>query len=102
MISREPARGGKVRVTFRLPKGENGKVSVVGDFNEWTPGTTPMRVRDGSRTASVVVPAGRRYAFRYLDEDGTWFDDEDADAYETNGFGGTNGVIDLENASIPG
>lgn len=45
-----------------------------------------------------AVASGRWYAFRYLGDAGSWFDDEDADAHEPNGFGGTNGVIDLETA----
>ncbi|MHB1535517.1 MAG: hypothetical protein ACYC1D_13095 [Acidimicrobiales bacterium] len=34
------------------------------------------------RAASVIVRHGNRYAFRYLDHDAGWFNDEAADAYE--------------------
>lgn len=41
----------------------------------------------------------RRYAFRYLgDRDGEgerWFNDEVADAYESNGMGADNSIVDL-------
>ena len=51
---------------------------VVGDFNEWIPGTHELRKRtNGTRSASVVVPRGTRLRFRYLGEDGTWFNDPD-------------------------
>ncbi|HVM14479.1 MAG TPA: isoamylase early set domain-containing protein [Egibacteraceae bacterium] len=83
-------------MSFHLPAEGDGNVSVVGDFNDWTPGVTPLRVHRGDLTASVTVDAGRRYAFRYLGEDGRWFNDEDAPGYEENGFGGTNAVVDLE------
>ncbi|MGI5499824.1 isoamylase [Lentzea sp. CA-135723] len=70
----------QVRVTWALPRHEPpGPVSVVGDFNGWTPGTTALRARsNGSRTASVVVARGTTLCFRYLGPDGHWFDDEDA------------------------
>lgn len=40
------------------------------------------------RTATLTLPAGNRYAFRYLADGGRWFNDEDADGYRDNGFGG--------------
>lgn len=89
-----------MKVTFRLPAMvANGGLSVVGDFNDWTPGATPMHHHDGTHTASVLVEAGRHYAFRYLGEGGEWFNDEAAHDYEPNEFGGMNGVIDPSRAS---
>jgi 1,4-alpha-glucan branching enzyme len=84
-----------VKVQFILPNGSiPGKVSVVGDFNGWDPAVHPLRKRsNGTRSVSVSLPAGRRYAFRYLGEDGQWLDDEHAHAFEPNGVGGVNGII---------
>ena len=49
-----------------------------GDFNEWLPGSHELRKRaNGTRSASVTVPMGTRLRFRYLGEDGTWFNDPD-------------------------
>jgi hypothetical protein len=45
--------------------------------------------------ASVMLSAGRRYEFRYVDENGAWFNDEAAHGYVPNRFGGDNSVIDL-------
>jgi 1,4-alpha-glucan branching enzyme len=71
-----------VKVTFVLPVDQPaGAVSVVGDFNEWDPFAHPLRKRaNGTRSATVRVPAGSRLHFRYLAEGGVWFDDETADA----------------------
>jgi 1,4-alpha-glucan branching enzyme len=77
----KPDRDKTVRVTFVLPVDEpSGAVSVVGDFNDWDPFAHPLRKRtNGTRSASVKVPAGSKLHFRYLAEGGVWFDDEAAD-----------------------
>jgi 1,4-alpha-glucan branching enzyme len=69
--------GKTVKVTFALPLGQTaGRCSVVGDFNEWQPDTHPMRRRaNGTRSASVTVPRGTSIRFRYLGENGHWFND---------------------------
>lgn len=81
MIRRQ-RKGDQVRVTFVLPDSAlQGKVSVVGDFNAWTPGTHSLvRRTNGTRSVVVTVPAGTEQRFRYLGEGGLWFDDPDADA----------------------
>jgi 1,4-alpha-glucan branching enzyme len=76
MIKQEP-RGDVTHVTFVLPTEEpHGRVSVVGDFNDWTPGAhTLVRRSNGTRSVKVAVPAGGTFGFRYLAEGGLWFDD---------------------------
>ena len=74
----KPGRNGTVRVTFALPReAPGGAVSVVGDFNDWDPFAHPLRRRaNGTRSATVTIPAGRTLRFRYPAEGGIWFDDE--------------------------
>jgi 1,4-alpha-glucan branching enzyme len=72
-----------------------GKVSVVGDFNDWQPGVTTFRGRGSIRSATVQVERGRRYAFRYVTEAGEWIDDQESDANEPSGEGVPTGVVDL-------
>lgn len=76
MIKRE-VKGDRTHVTFVLPGDEPaGKVSVVGDFNAWQPGThTLVRRSNGTRSVKVTVPSGAAFRFRYLGEGGRWFDD---------------------------
>jgi 1,4-alpha-glucan branching enzyme len=78
----KPGRDGTVRVTFALPTDTpSGSVSVVGNFNDWDPFAHPLRRRgNGTRSASVTVPAGSTLHFRYLAEGGAWFDDETVSA----------------------
>jgi hypothetical protein len=86
MIRRQ-RRGDQVRVTFALPHDlHDGRVSVVGDFNAWTPGVhTLVKRTNGTRSVVVTVPVGSMHRFRYLGEGGRWFDDPDNDQRDHEG-----------------
>lgn len=57
-----------------------GEVSVVGSFNGWTAGADPLVLQDdGTLMATIVVDVDHDVHFRYLAQDGVWFDDPDAD-----------------------
>jgi hypothetical protein len=96
VLKHAPVKGSdKVKVSFVLPDDRvSGKVSVVGDFNGWNPTTHPLRKRaNGTRSVSVSLTRGQRYAFRYVTEEGAWHDDETAAEFQPNEFGGVNGVV---------
>jgi 1,4-alpha-glucan branching enzyme len=80
-------RTGRVKLTFALPlDAPEGTVSVVGDFNEWTPGRhTLVKRANGTRSVAVSLPGGTQSRFRYLGEGGHWFDDHDADHLDHQG-----------------
>jgi len=86
----------RVKVTFVLPEDHpyEGDISVVGDFNDWTPGEHRL-VRRSNQTFStnVLLPEDGRYAFRYYSEEEGWIDDDEADDYEPNAFGSTNCIV---------
>jgi 1,4-alpha-glucan branching enzyme len=99
MIGRQTMqRESRVKVTFTLPA-DGRRVAVAGDFNQWDPAATPLRKRGKTCSASVTLDAGQRYAFRYVDDGGRWFDDDQAEGFESNGLGGTNCIIDLTNGA---
>jgi 1,4-alpha-glucan branching enzyme len=85
----------RTKVTFILPDYEDvGRVSVVGDFNGWAPEEHRLvRRSNRTRSASLKLPAGQRFSFRYLAEGGHWFNDEAADGWEPNGYGSDNSVL---------
>lgn len=99
MIAKKISKTGRsCRVTFRVPADavEAGEVSVVGEFNDWDPGADPLvRRKNGAWSATVSIPTGRSYRFRYLADGGHWITDPDADRHVPNRFGSFDGVLDL-------
>ncbi len=97
MIQCQPVKGTTtVMATFTVALDGHGEpMALVGDFNGWDPVANPLTRHRGARRASVVLEPGRRYAFRYLAGEGDWFNDDDADDYESNGMGDENFVLDL-------
>jgi 1,4-alpha-glucan branching enzyme len=86
----------QVKVTFVLPEDHpyGDEVSLVGDFNDWTPGEHRF-VRRSNQTYStnVMLEEDGSYAFRYYSDEAGWINEEEADAYETNEHGSTNCIV---------
>lgn len=96
MIKREESKkGDAVKVTFvQATNGAKSNVAVVGDFNGWNPAQGKMVKRsNGTATYSIKLEPGKSYRFRYMKSDGSWYNDEAADAYAPNGFGTEDGVL---------
>lgn len=96
MLKRQQTKGSnEVKVTFVIPHDPNqGRVFVAGDFNNWNPSELQLVKRaNNTRSATATLEAGKRYAFRYYTENGEWFNDEAADAYERSEHGADNCII---------
>ena len=65
---------GEKTLTFTLADDRHdGPVSVVGSFNQWTPGVDVWQPQaDCSRSVSVMVEPDMDVHFRYLGSGGTW------------------------------
>ena len=87
--------GRKCRVTFKLPVDVVAETAVVcGDFNEWDVNANPMKkLKDGSFSLSISVPAGQTYRFRYLLDGERWENDWEPDGYEPNEHGEDNSLL---------
>lgn len=86
-----PVAGG-VRFTYLAPTANT--VYVVGSFNGWVKGATPMK-REGKTGiwfAEVMVRRGE-HTFMYLVDGKEWVAPPLAEDFVTDGFGQTNGVV---------
>lgn len=90
----EPPRpiSGGMRFTLSAPEAK--KVFVVGSFNHWIKGATPMAAVGSSGLWSVDVPLKEgEYTFMYLIDGVRWLTPPLAEDFVTDGFGQTNGVV---------
>ena len=85
------------KVTFRLPRElANGasRVALVGDFNDWNPGSLPLeKLKSGEFKVTIDLESGREYQFRYLIDGETWQNDDGADRYVPSGFAGAENSV---------
>jgi hypothetical protein len=79
-------------VKFVLVAPQAAQVSVVGDFNGWSPTATPMSRQGGTWTVAVPLEPGRHiYAFVVNGEQ--WMPDPAAPLSPEDGFGVSNSVV---------
>jgi hypothetical protein len=71
------------------------QVLIAGDFNNWTPESTPMenKGRPGEWTMKLPLRPGR-YRYRFI-VDGRWVTDPHNQYVETNQFGELNNVVEV-------
>lgn len=84
-----------VDVLFTLPaEVQATSVALCGEFNGWSAdGIRLQRGGDGCWQATVPLPPGRSYRFRYLLDGARWENAWQADRYVPNPFGGTDSVV---------
>ena len=86
---------GKRRITFSLVAPRAREVSLVADFNDWQPGTHPMKKgRHGQWSRTVfLLPGTYEYKF-YID--GTWQADERNALGCANKYGTRNSIVNVD------
>ena len=95
MIHKQPSSyPGHVRIVFELPSCLwADRIYLIGDFNQWNEHATPMhQERDGVWRATLDLPAGQQYQFRYM-IDGQWKTDYHADGFAQGLYGADNSVV---------
>ena len=81
-------------VLFSVRFADAHKVLIAGDFNNWTPISTPMiRAADGGWRTRLPLPKGK-YRYRLV-VDGKWMTDPNNTLVETNQFGELNNVVEV-------
>jgi chromosome partitioning protein len=72
------------------------KVLIAGDFNNWSPMSTPMSMREKPGDFYMCLPLQPgRYRYRFV-VDGKWMTDPYNKYVEANQFGELNNVIEVE------
>ncbi len=98
MLKKSYSKTGTVcRVTFKYDNEEQASSAVLaGEFNSWSLLETPMKkLKDGSFSATLSLPAGQSYLFRYVLDGGVWVNDPAADRYAPNEYGEENSVLSV-------
>lgn len=88
-------------VIFRAPVSIGRSVAIAGDFNQWSPERTPLRLNeaDGVLEAVVFMPPGSTSQYRMV-IDGNWIADPYNPCLAPNPFGGTNSVVSVPFISL--
>jgi len=91
-------RGGprSVEVTFELHAPNARSVELIGSFNGWSRGDTPLQGPDATGYWSVSVPLNPgRHEYLFVIDGQQMIADPAAPFYRPDGFGRTNAVLDL-------
>ena len=84
-------------VTFRLPRiaaSDAKSVCIVGDFNNWSIHSHPMKkLKSGDYSITLELEAGREYQFRYLIDEIRWENDWHADKYVRSPYGDSDNSV---------
>ena len=94
--ARSWGRSALVAVRFRVDAREGiERVSLVGDFNDWSRDLNPLR-RHGDRfTTTVQLANGQRHRYQFVIDGNRWENDWRADDYEETASGAFVSVVDL-------
>jgi 1,4-alpha-glucan branching enzyme len=89
-LGKEKAKGRKTKkVDFDFSAPHAGSVSIAGDFNDWNPGSHPMKKdKKGVWKISLNLAPGT-YQYRFY-VDGDWQNDPGCTSRVENPFGGQN------------
>ena len=98
MLKKSYSKTGRFcRVTFKLPAEVEAETAMLcGDFNEWSEESHVMKkLKDGSFSLTLSLPANNAYRFRYLLDGERWENDWAADEYLPNTFGADDSVLKI-------
>jgi hypothetical protein len=95
-----PSTTGTVQVVrFVLVAPNAASVSVVGDFNDWDPGATPLEAAPGNGVWTVMLPLPPgRYQYNFIVDGTKWVPDPVAPPAQDD-FGTPNSVITVRESA---
>jgi 1,4-alpha-glucan branching enzyme len=97
MLQKRLLAGRTVEVTFRMPPMDDVvELYLSGDFSGWKVKSIPFALEsDDTWVARIELEAGKKYRFRYHDNQGRWMNDPEADGSVPNDFGSEDSILDL-------
>ena len=94
-VSVKKLDNGQIEVTFFYGNPRATEVLLAGDFTNWQDGAEPMTKGDKGFTLVKVVPAGTVMKYKFI-SDGNWTEDLKEPDKVDDGFGGHNGLVDVD------
>ncbi|MBC6713045.1 glycogen-binding domain-containing protein [Treponema sp. Marseille-Q3903] len=91
--------GGKLEVTFFYENPRATEVLLAGDFTSWQAGALPMTKTDKGFTLTKVFDSGTTLKYKFI-SDGNWTTDPSAPDLIDDGFGGKNGLAELDSLVV--
>ena len=88
----------EVEIAFEIDPDNAESVELVCEANGWEP-VAMKKGKSGGFKTKMRMPREQQIQFRYLVNGESWVNDETADDYRINQFGGRNGVIDTTPSS---
>lgn len=84
------------KVTFSVPEqwAEND-VKLVGDFNDWNKESDSLEKNKDKWEVTMRLKPENTYRFKYLIDGKKWENDDAADKYVPNDFGGEDSVVEI-------
>ena len=86
---------GKVEVRFFYGNPRAQEVVIAGDFTNWQNGALPMTKVEKGWEFVTTVPAGTVMKYKFI-SDGNWTEDLREPDKVDDGFGGFNGLVDVD------
>ena len=86
---------GNVEVTFFYGNPRAQEVVIAGDFTDWQSGALPMTKGEKGWTYVRIVPPGTVMRYKFI-SDGNWTEDLHEPDKVDDGFGGHNGLVDVD------
>jgi len=80
-------------VSFEYAPDEGSKVELLCDANDWQP-VQMKKNKGGHFKTKMRFPKESVIQFRYLIDGTRWDNDDEADAFRINEFGGRNSVLE--------
>ena len=94
-VSVKKLADGNIEVTFFYGNPRAQEVVIAGDFTDWQSGALPMTKGEKGWTFIKVVPPGTVMKYKFI-SDGNWTEDLNEPDKIDDGFGGHNGLVDVD------